>query len=260
MSEGTQEESSSPTSRFRENLGYVGHELRRHLPFSVFSVVIGIVVLALLTAVTQSVGGDLCRPTGEAPADQVQHAPDEDHHRHDEILATPAGGLFHVFHPVHLLFSAMATTSMFWRYERRVLKAIVIGFLGAVVVCSLSDIFLPYVGGLLLGAPMGLHICILEHPGLVLPFVFVGIATGLLAAETVKASTFISHSAHVFTSSMASILYLLTYGLSAWTAQIGGVFLVVVVAVMVPCCVSDIIFPLMVVAPKGAPRPHVHQA
>ncbi len=254
MSEETPSSDHRAVSRLRQNLGYVSTELRRHLPFSVFSVVLGIVALALLTVVIQSVGGDLSRPH-EAPAVQAEHAPVHDH----EVLATPAGGLFHVFHPVHLLFSAVATTAMFWRYERRLWKAVITGFVGSVVVCSLSDVFFPYVGGLLLGAPMGFHLCIVEHPGLVFPFVFVGIGVGLLAADAVKASTFISHSAHVFTSSMASILYLVTYGLSDWMGHVGGVFLVVVVAVMIPCCISDIIFPLLVVTPRGAPRPRPHE-
>ncbi len=254
MSEETPSSDHRAVSRLRQNLGYVGAELRRHLPFSVFSVAAGIVVLAMLTAVIQSVGGDLGRPH-EAQAVQAEHAHDHDH----EVLATPAGGLFHVFHPVHLLFSAVATTAMFWRYERRLWKAVITGFVGSVVVCSLSDIFFPYIGGLLLGAEMGFHLCIVEHPGLVFPFVFVGIGVGLLAAETVKASTFVSHSAHVFTSSMASILYLVTYGLSGWMEHAGWVFLVVVVAVMIPCCISDIIFPLLVVTPEGAPRPHAHE-
>lgn len=255
MSEETPSSDHRAVSRLRQNLGYVGAELRRHLPFSVFSVAAGILVLAMLTAVIQSVGGDLGRPRGEAAAVQAEPAHDHDH----EILATPAGGLFHVFHPVHLLFSAVATTAMFWRYERRLWKAVTTGFVGSVVVCSLSDIFFPYVGGLLLGAEMGFHVCIIDHPGLVLPFVFVGIAMGLLAADAVKASTFVSHSAHVFTSSMASILYLVTYGLSDWMEHAGGVFLVVVVAVMLPCCISDIIFPLLVVTPEGVPRPRPHE-
>ena len=58
---------------------------------------------------------------------------------------------------------------------------------------------------------------------------------------------------------MASILYLVTYGLSGWMEHAGWVFLVVVVAVMIPCCISDIIFPLLVVTPRGAPRPHAHE-
>jgi len=257
VSQVTPSDDRKSVPRFRQNLGYVGTELRRHLPFSVFSVAAGIVVLAFLTAVIYSVGGDL-GPPHEQTVPVEARAPHE--HAHEQVFASPAGGLFHVFHPVHLLFSAVATTAMFWRYERQLWKAIVTGFVGAVVICSLSDIFFPYVGGLLLGAPMGFHVCIIDHPGLVLPFVFVGIAMGLLAADAVKASTFISHSAHVFTSSMASILYLVTYGLGDWMEHIGGVFLVVVVAVMVPCCISDIVFPLLVVVPKGAPglRPHEH--
>ena len=259
MSDDTRSKEHRFASRFRQNLGYVGTELRRHLPFSVFSVAAGIVVLAMLTAVIQSVGGDLAGPRGETPEVHAGQEHGDDHGHDHDVFATPAGGLFHVFHPVHLLFSAVATTAMFWRYERRLWKAVITGFFGSVVVCSMSDIVFPYIGGLLLGAEMGFHVCLIDHPGLVLPFVFMGIAMGILAAEAVKASTVVSHSAHVFTSSMASILYLVTYGLGGWTEHVGGVFLVVVVAVMVPCCISDIIFPLLVLAPDGASRPHAHE-
>ncbi len=254
MSREARAPSPQPVSWLRRNLRYVVRELCRHLPFSVFSVAAGIVLLAILTFLVQASGGSLVGgPGGEVAALTGDHQ-----HEH-AVAATPAQGLFHVFHPVHLLFSAVATTAMFWRYERRLWKAVLTGFIGAVVVCSLSDIFFPYVGGLLLGAKMGFHVCIIEHPGLVLPFVFVGIGVGLLAADAVKASTFVSHSAHVFTSSMASILYLVTYGLGNWTVHIGGVFIVVVVAVMLPCCISDIIFPLLVVKGEGTGPVHAHE-
>jgi hypothetical protein len=194
-------------------------ELREHLPYSIFSVAFGIIVLGLLTFVAEIMGsGD---------------------------ISGPSRGLFHVFHPVHLLFSATATTAMFWRHEKRLLKAVIIGFVGSVGICGISDVFIPYIAGLLLGVKMHLHICIIEHPSFILPFVIVGIFTGFIVPDTTQKSTIFSHAAHVLVSSMASILYLIGFGLTEWIHVAGMVFIYMVLAVIIPCCTSDIIFPLL---------------
>ena len=153
--------------------------------------------------------------------------------------------MFHLFHPLHMFFSAAATTAMFWRYERRAIKAILVGLIGAIGVCGTSDILMPHVSLQLLGKTFPLHICIIEHPGLVLPFAIVGVVVGLLAAMGVAKSTIFSHSIHVFVSTMASIFYMIQgYGRLGWIDDLGWIFCFVVLAVMVPCCFSDIIFPL----------------
>jgi len=172
-----------------------------------------------------------------------------------EALPGAFKDLFHIFHPTHMLFSATATTAMFWRYERRIFKAAIVGFLGAILVCGASDILIPYASGFLLGATMEPHICIFEHPGLVLPFALMGVLTGFLAAEHIVRATFFSHAAHVLISSSASLLYLVSFGLGHWIDNAGWVFIFVVLAVMIPCCFSDIVFPLLVVTKEGEPRP-----
>jgi hypothetical protein len=161
-----------------------------------------------------------------------------------KILPVQAGRLFHVFHPLHLLFSATATTAMFWRHDKALPKAAIIGFVGAVVVCGISDIIIPFVAGELLGVKMHLHICVIERPGLILPFVLFGIFTGLVVPAAIQ-STIFSHAAHIFISSMASILYLVSFGLTEWIYVGGMVFIYMVLAVVIPCCTSDIIFPLL---------------
>lgn len=189
-------------------------ELRHHLPFSVGAVAIALVVLAIA-----NVGLKV------SDASMMQ--------------------LFHVCHPLHLLVAATATTGMFYLYEHKVMKAVLIGILGSAPVCSLADIAFPFLGGLLLGTKMELHICALEEPWLVWPCVAVGVATGIAGASFLKRITLYSHSAHVFVSSFASAIYLISFGLKDWTSQFGWVLLIVLVAVMVPCCLSDIIFPLL---------------
>ena len=83
---------------------------------------------------------------------------------------------------------------------------------------------------------------------LVIPFAVVGVSLGLCAAVGVQKSTFFSHSLHVFASTMASIFYLVGRFATPveWIdEQVGMVFLVTIFAVMVPCCLSDIVFPVL---------------
>ncbi len=200
-------------------LKYILVELGHHLPYSIFGITVGLIAMGLLSffAILMSA---------------------------QSLLPVASSELFHVFHPAHVLISAVATTAMFAKHEKRMLKATIVGFIGSVTICAISDIFLPIVGGSILGSEMFVHICILEEPGLVLPFAVIGVIAGLLVAKSFEKSTQYSHSAHVFISSAASILYLIGFGLTDWIQSIGAVFLIIIVAVMIPCCASDIVFPL----------------
>lgn len=172
-----------------------------------------------------------------------------------ELLYDQSRSAFHLFHPMHICLSAIATTSLFWRHERHLLRALTVGVFGTVIPCGLSDYFFPYVGGLMLGQPMDLHVCIVEHPQLFFPFLFLGILAGFWAEERLSGSHFFSHGAHVFVSSAASLLYLTSFGFTAWMQDVRLVFpafLIIVVAVWVPCCISDIVVP---VATARRPNP-----
>jgi len=153
--------------------------------------------------------------------------------------------LFHIFHPAHILFSAVTTTAIFWKYEKILWKAVFIGLFGTIPICTLSDILIPYLGGMFLNLPMEMHICFIEEPMLVLPFGIMGVLSGLVISESVEQSTKYSHSAHIFVSSMASLIYLISFGLNDWAHMLGAIFLITVIAVALPCCTSDIIFPIM---------------
>jgi len=200
-------------------LHHIRVELQRHLPYAIFSIAAGMVALGVLTYISI-----LLKARDISQATQ---------------------GLFHIFHPIHLLLSATATTAMFWRHERKFIKAVFIGFIGAVGICGISDIIIPYVAGFLLGVRMHFHACIVEHPTMILPFVVAGIFVGLIIPPTTDKSTIFSHAAHVLVSSMASVLYLVSFGLSEWIQIAGMVFAYMVLAVMIPCCMSDIVFPLL---------------
>lgn len=211
-------------------------ELRDHVPFSVSAVVLGLILAGILCLITVSMA-DLFAPG----------AVDHGDHTHDHADGqTPLHLMFfHLFHPAHMFFSGAATTAMFCRYDKSVAKAVVVGALGAIGVCGVSDIVMPQFSLWILGAEAPWHICILEEPGLVLPFAAVGVLVGLGAAAGVARSTLFSHSLHVFASTMASIFYMVgPLGMTEWIHDIGQVFFFVVLAVLIPCCLSDIVFPL----------------
>jgi len=199
------------------------HELREHLPYTIFAVSIGIIIIGLLSFI----------------AGLHTYAA---HSFHD---------LYHIFHPLHLLFSASATTAMYLKYEKSLIKALLIALVGTIGVCGLSDIILPYAACYLLGITPELHICFIQHPVLVAPFIVTGIFLGFLACPHTHKSTIFAHASHVLVSSMASILYLVSFGLTHWMHDIGLVFIFVVISVIIPCCSSDIILPLMISKQRG---------
>ena len=181
---------------------------------------------------------------------------------HPETLFAQARASFHLFHPLHICLSAIATTSLFWRHERHLLRALVVGALGTIIPCGLSDYFFPYVGGRLLGQTMELHVCIVQHPQLFFPFLALGIVAGFWAEERLTGSHLFSHGAHIFVSGAASLLYLVSFGFTAWMTDVHLVFpafLIIVLAVWIPCCISDIVVPTATVRlPAGSTEPHAH--
>ncbi|MCM8768303.1 MAG: hypothetical protein NC911_01255 [Candidatus Omnitrophica bacterium] len=211
----------------RNKLLIVWRELGHHLPFSVLSVSLGLVLVGLLSYQAYLLGFA------------------------DISVFTKL--LFHLFHPVHLLFSAMATTAMFWQHQKSLVKAFLVGIVGSAGICGLSDVFIPYLAGFLLGAKMELHICLVQHPLLILPFLVVGVLVGFLAPGTLEKQegVIFSHSLHVAVSSVASILYLTSFGVDNWIERSGAVLVYMLLAVLIPCCTSDVIFPLLLVKNKG---------
>jgi len=219
---------------------WILNELLAHLPYSILSALIGLLVMLVFQVF-----------------DKMHHLTN----------------IFHLFHPTHLLLSAIATTAMFRRLSSQKLSsfstlhphtnapawyrqigvgvyAVFVGFTGSVVLCSLSDIVLPYLCGNLLGGKMTWHFCLSEHSMLVLPFVFLGILLGFWSGVYIRYSTFLSHSGHVLVSTMATLLYLVVFGMSDWLSNIGVVLLITVFSVLVPCCLSDIVYPMMFVRRK----------
>ena len=150
------------------------------------------------------------------------------------------GEIFEVIHPAHVLVSAAATAAIYRKYKKSVFAAGIIGIVGAILVGTISDVLLPWVAGNLFSFQTTLHLPIIETPLLILGIAVVGSLVGIYIGLFK-----LNHSLHVFLSVFASLFYIL-----AFSSEIGviGVLvssLVVFLVVYVPCCISDIVFPIL---------------
>jgi len=164
--------------------------------------------------------------------------------------------LFGVFHPLHVLFSAIVSASIYRLYSSKAhwWAVLLIGYVGSIGVGTLSDSLIPYLGELLFEAGAGEHVHAHAHIGfidphlwyIVNPLAVIGALIGLLWPRTR-----IPHAGHVLLSTAASLFHIsmaLEHGVSGWVFVAVPAFLFL--AVWLPCCTSDIVFPLLFV-PKG---------
>ncbi len=162
------------------------------------------------------------------------------------VLQTPAdvsGLLFRTAHPLHVFFSALVTTAMLRRHrECGLWQTLLIGILGSIGIGTLSDCLIPYLGEWLLDLPnRGWHIGFIEHWWVVNPLALLGIVIGIR-----RPRTRLPHLLHVLISTWASLFHILMAmsGAPGWPVfLLIGVFLFL--AVWLPCCASDIVFPLL---------------
>lgn len=202
-------------------------ELLHHLPYAIFSVAIGMIILSLLdySSAVNSLG------------QVAKHTACNGYHM-----------LFHSFHFLHILFAATGTIITFSRFSRNLTKAIIVGTISPAIFCMLSDVLLPYLAGRLLGVDMELHICFHRELQNVLPFLAVGILNGLVLRSHHSSMLGIfslgSHFTHILISSLASLFYMVSHGFDNWYPKMGYVFLFLVVAIVIPCTFSDVIVPM----------------
>jgi len=163
--------------------------------------------------------------------------------------------VFYILHPIHVVLSALVTASMFELHrsgkERRRSNfwlLLVIGYLGSVGIATLSDSVIPFAGEVLLGLPnRGLHLGFIEKWWLVNPLALIGVAFAYF-----RPTTRFPHAGHVLLSTWASLFHIImARGESLSWSMYLVVFLFLFVAVWLPCCVSDIAFPLLFVKPRN---------
>jgi len=191
----------------------ISKELRNHSPFTAFGALTGIIIVLVSFS----------------------------------IPAEVSYRVFYTLHPLHVLLSAFTTASMYILHTRdnRKIKLwiiILVGYLGSVGIATLSDSIVPYLGEVLLRLPnRGIHVGFIEKWWLVNPLAFLGILIAYF-----KPTTKFPHASHVLLSTWASAFHVIMAleGLRSWYLYI-IVFIFLFLAVWVPCCTSDIVFPLI---------------
>ena len=198
-------------------------ELFHHLPYAIFSVAFALIILSFVTLVFKNMVEPLVAQSGSKM-------------------------LFHSFHFMHIVFAATGTIVTFRRFCKSMIPALLIGIWSPVIFCTLSDSILPYLGGRALGVAMTFHLCFFTELANVLPFLFVGIINGYVLSkhsqEHQKFYSLFSHFIHIFISSLASTFYLVAHGFMDWYKDIGFVFLFIIIAVVIPCTLSDVVVPM----------------
>lgn len=158
---------------------------------------------------------------------------------------------FYTLHPIHVVLSAMVTTAMYVKYKKsKIWAVILIGWTGSIGIATMSDALVPYLGGTLLHVEMSFHVPFIETSEMPVIGIekwivvncaaFLGIAIGYW-----KQITKIPHFGHVLLSTWASLLYLTSFGTANWLPLLPFVFLLLFLAVWIPCCLSDIVYPLL---------------
>ncbi len=152
-------------------------------------------------------------------------------------------GLFWTFHPLHVFLSALVTAGMYRLYGRGgVWRTLLVGYIGSIGIATLSDSIIPYLGECLLNLPhRDVHIGFIEKWWLVNPLAVAGIALACM-----RPMTKFPHAGHVLLSTWASLFHITMASGEMPSVSAGlviGGFLFI--AVWVPCCTSDIIFPLL---------------
>ena len=162
------------------------------------------------------------------------------------------GMFFHLFHYPHITFAAATSLLTIYRFSTNIFLAIGVSLIFPVVLCTLSDILLPYLGAKLLGITMDLHLCIACNLPVVGFFLLAGILAGSFLCwiqsceRRLFSITLITHFAHEFVSAIASLVYLVGFGFYAWQQYLLTTLVLMLVAVILPCMMSDFFVPLLV--------------
>lgn len=191
----------------------ISKELKNHAPFTIFGAFTGIIIMVFFSNLPSKVSYNI----------------------------------FYIFHPLHVFLSALVTASMYGlhtRGRRKLWILLLIGYLGSIGIATVSDSLIPYLGEALLRMPnRGIHIGFIEKWWLVNPLALIGVAIAYF-----RPTTKIPHSGHVLLSTWASLFHIIM----AISGNLNcffyiAVFFFLFLAVWIPCCVSDIVFPLLFV-------------
>ena len=192
----------------------IASELVRHAPFTALGAATGIIIIVIIIF-----GNALPQVS------QVSHT------------------VFYIFHPLHVILSAVVTTAIYKKHGKgKIWLAILIGYTGSIGIATISDSVIPYLGEMLLDLPnRGAHIGFIEEWQIVNPVALIGIAIGYW-----KPTTKFPHFGHVLISTWASLFHIImALGTIVDVITLLVIFLFLFLAVWTPCCLSDIIYPLL---------------
>ncbi|MBN2162495.1 MAG: hypothetical protein JXR25_16270 [Pontiellaceae bacterium] len=195
-------------------------ELKHHGPFTLLGALIGVVGVLLLQRLMPN-------------ALQTQRVE----------------ALFEFSHPLHVFLSALVTAAVYKNYRGRphhsktgMIAVVLVGYFGSIGIATLSDCIVPYWGELLMGWDHAhAHIGIIEMPVIINLAALLGIGGAFFSSQT-----HFSHGGHVLLSTAASLFHMLrvhpdSFSISESLMVTAFLFL----AVWGPCCLSDIVFPLI---------------
>ncbi len=201
----------------------ISKELETHAPFTIFGAITGIIIIVIF----------------------------------QRIPLKLSYNIFYILHPIHVVLSALVTASM---YELHTCKRIngkclrgkcnlwvllIIGYIGSIGIATISDSVIPYLAEVILKMPnRGIHIGFIEKWWLVNPLAVIG---ALIACF--RPATKFPHAGHVLLSTWASLFHIIMAmggGGLYWFVYV-MIFIFLFFAVWIPCCVSDIVFPLLFV-------------
>jgi hypothetical protein len=204
-------------------LGQIARELKHHAPFTALGAASGIILMLIIVLT--------------------------------DVSSTVSEATFHSLHPLHVIFSSLTTTAMYRKYSGKIWAAVLVGYFGSIGIATLSDAIIPYLGGVLLGIEIEFHLPFIETERMpfwgieVWKLVHAAALIGITVA-CIRPATGLPHSGHVFLSTWASLFYLAAFSMARWIPLLPLVFLFLFLAVWVPCCISDIVFPLLFVGKK----------
>lgn len=194
-------------------------ELKNHAPFTALGAVTGIIIMVIIVL-------------GNVPS---------------QISET----VFYILHPLHVLLSALVTTALYKKHSSgKIWAAVLVGYFGTIIPATISDAIIPYLGGALLNIKIGFEVPFIEIDKmpiigvakwqLVNSAALVGIIIGYLSPTTK-----FPHAGHVLLSTWASLFYFTAFGVAYWIPLLPFIFVFLFLAVWLPCCFSDIVFPLL---------------
>ena len=197
-------------------------ELKIHAPFTIFGAITGIIIIAFFQKLPSNVSYNI----------------------------------FYILHPIHVFLSALVTASMYElhtcehisgkciRGKCNLWVLLIIGYIGSIGIATISDSLIPYLGEVLLQMPKrGIHLGFIEKWWLVNPLALLGVFIACFRPRTK-----FPHAGHVLLSTWASLFHIIMAieGSLHWLVYV-AIFLFLFLAVWTPCCVSDIVFPLLFV-------------